>query len=525
MTSGSLRRSLAPADSGRLALALAALLGVAGCGDERDAGASALADCAGFAGAGFGGAKCGVIEVFEQPDASEGPTIGIAVLVVPASGDNPASDPVFVLAGGPGQGAASLAQWVAPRLESLSRDRDLVFVDLRGTGASGALDCPFEDYEDLGEMLAAEFHPERLADCLASYGEVDLRHYSTEAQMADLELVRAKLGYEQINLLAISYGTRAALTYLRRHPERVRAMVLDGVVPLDHAIYPEIPASSEQALAHLLADCRDDDACGATYPGLERELEQVLAELDTQRRLVELPHPRTGAIERVDVTRTGFLGALRMALYSAESAALIPLMIHAAHRGDFGPIAALTLRSGKHAKTLSLGLYLTVSCAEELAGLDEATIRAATAELRWFDAQSMLDLRAACERWRPAAPPPDFRTPTHAAAPTLLLSGRYDPVTPPRFGDQVAAQLGDARHVVVESGHHGMWWRGCAPSLMAEFFADPRPAALDVECLVEQPARRFFLGPNGPRRLGTRDAAAPLLGDERLELASKETDG
>lgn len=471
--------------------------------------------------AGAGEAKCGVIQVSEDPDASDGRTLDIAVVVIPASGDNPASDPVFVLAGGPGQGAASIASWVAPKLAAISRDRDLVFVDLRGSGASAPLACPFEDAENLGEMLAAEFHPERLADCLAGYGDADLRHYSTENAMEDLEQVRAALGYEQINFLAISYGTRGALTYLRRHPDRVRSMVLDGVAPLDRGVYPSIPASSERALDQVLADCRASPECDATYPGLGRELEQVLTELETNRRLIELPHPRTGAPERVDVTRSGFLGSLRMALYSNESTALIPLIIHAAHRGDYGPVAALTLRAGKHTKTISLGLYLTVSCAEEMAAIDDDVLREAVADLRWFDAQPLRDLKTACSKWRPADLPADHDQPTNADAPTLLLSGNYDPVTPPSFGEHVASQLGDARHVVVDTVHHGVWWRGCSPELLAEFFTDPQPQALDVSCLEQLPATRFFLSPNGPRPLGARETER-VLGDDRPDLASKE---
>jgi pimeloyl-ACP methyl ester carboxylesterase len=258
------------------------------------------------------------------------------------------------------------------------------------------------------------------------------------------------------------------------------------------------------------------------YPGLERELEQVLTELATMRRLIDVPHPRSGVIEPLEITREGFLGALRMALYSPDSTALIPLIIHAAHRGDFGPLAALSLASSRNAKTLSLGLYLTISCAEEMQGVDAAALHEAVAGLRWFGDQSLLELADICTKWTPAVLPDDVREPTRADAPTLLLSGAYDPVTPPRFGEHVAAQLGDARHVVVEHGHHSLSWRGCAPRLLAEFFADPRPDALDVSCMIEQPARRFFVSPNGPRRLQGHVEPPRRLGDDRPELATKE---
>lgn len=210
-----------------------------------------------------------------------------------------------------------------------------------------------------------------------------------------------------------------------------------------------------------------------------------------------------------------------MALYSNESTALIPLIIDAAHRGDYAPAAALTLRAGKSTKTLSLGLYLTVACAEEMAGLDDDDMREAIAGLRWFDDKALRDLATACSKWRPAELAADHGQPTDADAPTLLLSGGYDPVTPPSFAEHVAGQLGDARHVVAESAHNGLWWRGCTPGLIAEFFADPRQQALDVSCLDRLPRTRFFLSPNGPRTLGARDTHR-VLDDDRPDLASKE---
>ncbi len=480
---------------GKLVLACTLSLALLGCGRVAERSASVeLHAC----GAGATQAKCAVVQVFEDREAGEGRTIDLAVTVVPAKSREPAPDPVFLLVGGPGQGAASVAYFVAPMLEPILRERDVVFVDLRGTGTSTPLACEIEDPERLDELLSGELELDKLEGCLASY-ESDLRHYTTETMMADLEQVRAALGYEQINLFGVSHGTRASLAYLRAHPERVRSLVLDGVAPLDVPVYHQSAAAAERVLDRLLANCRADSACSAAFPGLERELEQVLTGLETNRRLIEVAHPRTGEVQRVNLTPTGFLGVIRGALYSGEFAALVPLAIHAAHGGDFGPIAALAVRVNSFSKSISFGAYLTIACAEELGEFDAAKRREASAGLRWFDNEGLAELHEACLRWPDPELPESFDDPIESDVPALLLSGRHDPITPPELGDHVAEQLRNSRHVVIESVNHGVWWRGCTPELVASFFADPQPEAVDPSCYDELARPRFFVGPNGPR--------------------------
>lgn len=470
-----------------------------GSGDEqRSASTLELTDC----GAGVVEAKCGVLRVEENPDAPNGRTIALSILVAPAISRNPASDPVFLLAGGPGQGAASLAPMILHKLAAIRGDRDLVFVDLRGTGASGPLACDIEHPEDLAELLGGSIEVERLDACLDSYradgAGVDLTQYTTSRMVDDLDEVRAALGYGPINLLAISYGTLVAQVYMRRHPEQVRSAVLDGVVPADTPVLLGTPANTERAIKLVLADCREQAACASAYPGLERKLAQVLTDLETNRVLEEFEHPRTGQRVRVDITRAGFAQVLQGALYSSSTTVLLPLVIDRAHAGDYGPLAAVGLRLGRHSKSLSVGLFLSVTCAEQLAHVDEAAWREVTAGLEIFTDLPLRQLVEACARWPHATIDAAFHQPLESAVPSLLLSGRFDPVTPPAFAEHLAGQLDDARHLVVGAANHGVWNGGCAPELIASFFAAPDPAAVDPSCLDELARPRAFLGPNGP---------------------------
>lgn len=167
-------------------------------------------------------ARCGTLTVFEDRAAATGRTIDLEIVVLPAVSDNPEPDPLFFLAGGPGQAATDLAGPMLPLLSEVRRTRDLVFVDQRGTGGSGRMTCAFfesdADEQTAGESLQIDALPlDDLRECLAEVETAaDPRQYTTPVAMDDLDDVRAALGYETINLYGGSYGTRAGLIYLRR---------------------------------------------------------------------------------------------------------------------------------------------------------------------------------------------------------------------------------------------------------------------------------------------------------------------
>lgn len=442
--------------------------------------------------------RCGVFTVQEDREAPNGRTIDLAIAVAPARSRTPARDPVFIIAGGPGQGAADVAPWIVHRFEAIRVTRDLVFVDVRGTGSSAPLACDFEHLDELPYLLGGNVDLDALDDCLASYGGADLQQYTTANIVDDLDEVRDALGYEQVNLFGISYGTVVAQQWIRRHGEQVRSAVLDGVVPLDANVSLLASGHNERVLERVLADCREQVDCAAAFPGLERKLALTLAELDSNRALEQLDDPRSGAPTRVDITSAGFLATLSAALYRPDLTSLIPLVIERAHAGDFGPLSAVALRSIANYDSISMGLYLSVACAEQFGHIDPRAREAAFAGLDTFNSHNFEVLEQACARWPHATLGPEAATPLQADTPVLILSGTYDPVTPPSFGEQLLAGLGNARHLEVEAGSHGIWYLGCTPRLLANFFDDPNPQALDATCLDTLARPAPFLTANGP---------------------------
>jgi pimeloyl-ACP methyl ester carboxylesterase len=497
--------------------------GLLACGPQSDPQPEPtiyLTPCLG-AGAGVAELECGELEVEENREAPNGRTVKLQIAVARSTSRTPKADPVFLLAGGPGQGAAALAPMILHKFDAIRSERDLVFVDVRGTGSSAPLACDVEDPEDLAEVLGAGFDYAGLADCLAAYDEnLDLRQYNSAAMADDLDEVRAALGYEQVNLLAISYGTALAQVWVRRHAEHIRSVVMDGAVPLDREILLQMPANTERALARVLADCRENAPCETSYPGLERKLTQVLEDLQSNRKLEEFAHPRSGERVRVDITREGFTQVLTAALYSDTTASLLPLMIERAYAGDYGPVAALALRKAWLSKTISMGLYLSVACAEQLHRMDENSRRSAVSKLEVFDDHALEQLQQACARWPHAELSASDFEPVHTGIPTLMFSGRYDPVTPSGYADHLAASFSNSRHVIVEQGSHGIWHFGCAPDVMAEFFSTADPAAVDPTCFETLSRAPVFLTPNGP--LPAAPLAAPPEHPHATELAQGE---
>jgi pimeloyl-ACP methyl ester carboxylesterase len=420
---------------------------------------------------------CGTLRVWEDRTAWAGRTIDIHVAVLPALRREKAPDPLFLLAGGPGQGARGYARLVPVAFQEVRRGRDVVLVDLRGTGASNPLAC---DVGDPVSMLANETMD--VSPCLAKL-KGNPRFYTTAPAVDDLDDVRAALGYERINLWGGSYGTRAALVYARRHPERVRSVVLDGAAPFEIRLPLHNAQGAQRAMDRLLADCAADPRCRAAYPRLRQELAALLAGLAERSATVAMRHPRTGASLDFRVTRDNFASGLRGMLYSPSHASLIPYVVHAASQGDFSPFAVSNLETAAWStETMSLGLTLSVLCAEDVSAFtDEEADRQVRGT---FLGRSEVDTwRRMCAQWPHAARPEGLERVHPLETPALILSGDLDPVTPPRWGEAMKAHFPGARHIVVPGAGHNTSMTGCVPDLIADFIAAGSAAGLDASCV------------------------------------------
>jgi pimeloyl-ACP methyl ester carboxylesterase len=477
-------------------LALAAALLLAACSPGSDAPRPAipLADCR-LPGVNAA-ARCGTLDVWEDREARAGRRIGLRVAIVPARLRSREPDPVVVLAGGPGQGAIALAAQVMPLFSRLNDTRDVVFLDQRGTGGSGALDC--EDEQQPLQTLFEDALPQRLvARCLEQL-EADPRLYVTPIAMQDLEEVRAALGYPRLNLWGGSYGTRAAMEYLRRHGERVRSVVLDGAAPADMKLPLSFVADGDAALESLLAACEAEDLCRQVYPDLRLMISSLRHQLARRPLRALIDDPRTGERSAIQVNENVFLSGLFRPLYVAELASLLPFGVAAAVSGDFNPLLAQNLELADDvAENLAVGMHLSVLCAEDIPRITPRDLGALSAS--FFGRALVDDFLRACALWPRGKLPGDYYAPVQSDVPVLILSGGIDPATPPRHGERIAAGLRRARHLVAPHIAHGVSLHGCAPRLIEEFVRAGDAAGLDGECLQRIP-RPLFLMPLGVTR-------------------------
>ncbi len=465
-----------------LLVALSLAMVIAACGDRAGERRIALHECRlpKLSTA----AQCGTLDVPEDRSQDGGRRLGIGVVMLPANTIDPKPDPLFLLAGGPGQSVDALAP-LAQAFSGVRRKRDLVLVDPRGTGRSAALDCaalkprdPFDELIDPDETATA---PRRCLAELRAQGKVDVTQYTTPAVVADLDEVRAALGYARINLWGGSYGTRVAQEYLRRHPERVRSIVLDGAAPPALNSSLDLWPSREAALADVLAACADGAACRAAYPDLEATLARIRQSLGARRR-VAVADPRTGRVHEVVLSFDTVVGTLQALTYAPEVASVIPSLLARAEAGDFAPLlAAGMLFAADLTRTMNLALHYAVTCAEDAPRAAPADAERVFAGLR-APALARRNL-AACDGWPRAALPADFQAPVASDKPVLIFSGGLDPVTPPAAGERVAKTLPNSRHVVAAGYGHIVSPHACAPQLIEKFIDEAGFGSLSTSCL------------------------------------------
>jgi len=285
-------------------------------------------------------ARCGTLEVFEDRVRKNGRTIALKVVVFPATGQDKAADPLFYIPGGPGSSATEDAPYVVREFAKIREHRDLVFVDQRGTGGSNPLNCDFFKPSDLQSYLGDYFPLEDVRKCRQQLEpKANLKSYTTAIAMDDFDDVRAALGYNQINLIGGSYGTRAVQVYLKLHQDHVRAVVLHGVSPTNQFMPRDFPQHTERALKGVMAECAVDESCRAAFPNLPAEATVVLERLIRGPVEVELKRQKSGENIRVSLSRDLVAEAIRYMLYQPGAASRIPLFLHLAAQGNFTPLA------------------------------------------------------------------------------------------------------------------------------------------------------------------------------------------
>lgn len=480
-------------------VAIVAALGLAGGGPAaaRTLGTIDLAPCdlKDSAGAEILRAECGALRVPEDHAAPGGPGLELKIAMVAAHAPEPAPDPVFFLAGGPGQSAIEAYPSIASAFDRIREKRHIVLVDQRGTGGSNRLACPNLE-ENPGLLQGADDleTQRRLArDCLAGL-KGDPRFYTTGDAVRDLEAVRVAIGAPAINLVGGSYGTRVAQEYLRRHPGTTRSVILDGVAPAEVILGVDHAKNLDAALGMVAARCAAAPACRKAFGDPRATLRQLMADLGRTPRTVNVTDAKTGATIAGTLTDDGVRAVARLFAYQPETAALLPLVLHEAAQGRPQTLVAQArLILDELGEQIAHGMQLSVMCTEDAPFLKPDPADAGTVLGSIFVAAIL----AQCEPWPRGVLPDDFHRPVVSDRPVLILSGEFDPVTPPRYGDQVLKSLSRARHLVAPNTGHIAMLRGCLPRLAAEFIETLDPQGLDAGCLERIPPVPAFLTPNG----------------------------
>ncbi|RYZ71304.1 MAG: alpha/beta hydrolase [Lysobacteraceae bacterium] len=425
-------------------------------------------------------AQCAVLQVPENPAAPTGRRIGLKIAWIPAARDDAAEpDPVFMLAGGPGQSATESYPQAANAFDEVRKKRHLILVDQRGTGGSNALSCK-EPY-DGNELATPQAAGEYTGRCLAALsGRADPRFYGTTEAIQDLELVRKAIGAPQVNLVGISYGTRVAQQYAARYPASTRTIVLDGVAPNSLVLGNEFARNLEDALDLQFALCAKTPTCVQRFGNPREKLRVLMARLATDPPLVTYRDGITGEGRQERLTPQLVAGLVRMYAYMPLASSLLPLQLNEAANGRYDALMSLSKMLGEQmADSINIGMQLSVICTEDGSELkanpaDEGTL---------LGNDFSTYLVAQCAAWPKGVRPAGFRAPLKTAVPALLLSGEFDPVTPSRYGDAVLKTLSKGRHLVLRGQGHNVIGIGCMPRLMAQFIDTSDARALDAKCL------------------------------------------
>ena len=442
-----------------------------------------------------GNARCGSHKVWEDRAAKRGRQIDLSIIVLDALEPNKKPDPFFMLSGGPGDAPSFNARFFSRAFHDIRRSRDIVLIDLRGTGKSAPLLCPelarpgsdgiFDaSLLSLPAVKACRTRLERNANLSA---------YTTEIAVDDLEEVRQALGYGPINLYGTSYGTVVAQFYMRRYPAALRSVTMKGIVPSSMAAPESHAPAGEQAWRSLVDRCRKDAACHEAYPLVEVEFRELLKRLEANP-VMTLPANAERTAASVVVSRGLFAEAFRNVLYSPDGLAQAPKLIHQLVNGDDRGITetALAGRTLLGGERLAAGFFLSVTCTESEPFVSKDADAAASGT--FGGNYRLVQQRDACKEWPRGSTTGAHRRPVTANIPTLLFSGELDPVTPPSGGEDVARHLSKGRHVVIKNNGHAIGnAEGCIGRMTSQFLDRASADGLDVSCAAAIPAVPFVI--------------------------------
>jgi pimeloyl-ACP methyl ester carboxylesterase len=436
-------------------------------------------------------ARCGTFRVPENRASSGARMLGLNLVILPARSQS-RREPVYFLSGGPGEAATDAAPGFTA--SPLRDARDIVLMDLRGTGGETALDCALggsdEDVQAYLQPLFAD--GVRYAECREQLAaRADLTQYTTPNAMQDLDELRQALGHDRIVIESGSYGTRAALTYIRMFGAHVRAATLSGAAPIENRTPLYHAAAAQRAFDLLVRDCAAEPACATAYPDVRGDLAAILARLEAAPATVRITHPVTSEPVEVRLSAPAFGDGLRVMLYGAKTANEVPLLLQRGRAGDLAPFAEAALRSSRGLRrAVRTGLLLSVTCAEDVWRIRPEEVARETAG-SFIGAWRVRGQMAACSVWPRGQVSEEYYRPMRSDVPVLVLSGQFDPVTPPSWGEAMARNFAHPLHVVVPAGHVPV--NDCTQSLTRQLFDRGTTEGIDTSCVTTMRRPAFAL--------------------------------
>ena len=413
---------------------------------------------------------------------ADGGAIDVGGVILPSDAVKPQTDPLVILSGGPGQAASDAAPLLRGVFREVLRDRDLIFLDIRGTGRSNPVSCrAFTDSYPPLTYVASDEAYEPIRECYEAEGKA-IADANTKTAAADLEALRQHLGVDQLNIWGVSYGTRLAQYYAVTYPDRVRSLVLDGVVPFSPAYIDVTPESATSAVQRLLDDCVADVACSAAFP--EFDIYGLLDQIEGIRE-ISYRHPVSGQYVKTKTNRETVAQAIFGALYSPAMRAAVPYALTEAVKHDnWAPLATLADDASWYfgVENIYFGARLSVLCAEEDLSDDDAVSDGGLFQ----DLGSLKDVfRQACDRWPVAKI--DLPEPARGSLkmPTVMISGGIDPITPPSLAQHAESYYSTLKHIIVPNGGHSNSAVQCVSDYINSFIDDPAHIAEDTQCMGE----------------------------------------
>lgn len=429
---------------------------------------------------------CGTYTVFENHHTKQGRQIDLNIIVIPALNKESAKSPVFFFEGGPGVAVTKGASFFAQRNNPYRQNHDLVLIDIRGTGNSNPLNCQaLQDKKDLREQFDVMYPAKSVKACYQSLSQkADLTQYTTTNIVRDIEAVRQWLGYGKIQLNGLSYGTRVAQEYMRRFPSSVESAVLisptstGSRMPLYHALF------AQTALNKLFDDCSNDSLCKTYFSALKEEFNSL--KQAGKKKPFNITYTLSdGRKTNLSVSWDAFQTKIRSLMYEPRTLRKIPFIIHEAHRGRWKPFISLYPEKGGYNDFIAEGLYLSVTCAEDIPFITKREAKRLTKDT-FMGMYRIKQQQNACANWIRGKIPNDFLQYVSSNIPVLIIVGGYDPVTPVSMAKEIARYLPNSQLVVIPQMSHlfeGLTNEECFDRMVVDFIEQSGKSKINTDCV------------------------------------------